>query len=131
MKFGYTIIYVADVIATIEFYETAFGLGRRFIHESHQYAELETGATVLAFASDAAADINNLAIRPNRKAELAAGFEVAFVCDDPAAAYDTALAAGASPVSAPSLKPWGQTVSYVRDLNGCLVEICSPISPSP
>jgi len=24
-------------------------------------------------------------------------------------------------------KPWGQTVSYLRDLNGCLVEIASPV----
>jgi lactoylglutathione lyase len=28
------------------------------------------------------------------------------------------------------MKPWGQKVSYVRDLNGCLVEVCSPV-PQP
>jgi hypothetical protein len=27
----------------------------------------------------------------------------------------------------PTVKPWGQTVSYVRDLDGFLVEICSPM----
>jgi len=27
----------------------------------------------------------------------------------------------------PMKKPYGQTVSYVKDNNGCLVEICSSI----
>jgi hypothetical protein len=30
-------------------------------------------------------------------------------------------------VKAPETKPWGQIVAYVRDNNGCIVEICSPI----
>ena len=35
--------------------------------------------------------------------------------------------AGCSPVSKPHEVPWGQTISYVRDLNGCLVEIATPM----
>jgi hypothetical protein len=31
-------------------------------------------------------------------------------------------------VSPPEKKPWGQTVSYVRDDDGVLVEICTPWS---
>ena len=50
MKLGYIIIYVSDVPKTVTFYETAFNLKRRFIHESHLYAEMETGSTALAFA---------------------------------------------------------------------------------
>jgi hypothetical protein len=38
MKFGYTIFYVKSVVETVEFYERAFGLQRKFIHESEQYA---------------------------------------------------------------------------------------------
>jgi len=34
MKFGYTIVYVPDVLASVEFFEKAFGLKRRFLHES-------------------------------------------------------------------------------------------------
>ena len=49
MKLGYVIVYVADVAATVAFYERAFSLKRRFVHESGQYAEMETGATALAF----------------------------------------------------------------------------------
>lgn len=53
MKLGYVILYVADVGQTVDFYEAAFGLKRRFVHESGQYAELETGATALAFVHEA------------------------------------------------------------------------------
>lgn len=127
MKLGYTIIYVADVVATVEFYERAFQLQRRFVHDSLLYAEMATGDTVLAFAGEPMAEVNGLAIRPNRKTEIAAGFELALVTDDPTAAYATAIAAGAAAITPPSEKPWGQIVGYVRDLNGCLVEICSPM----
>ncbi len=128
MKLGYTIIYVADVPKTVTFYETAFGLQRRFVHESNLYAEMETGATALAFAGTEAAEMNGIAILPNDPAAVAAGWEVCFVTDDVTVAYDRAVSAGCSPVTAPEQKPWGQTVSYVRDLNGCLVEIASPIA---
>lgn len=128
MKFGYTIIYVEQVVETIEFYEKAFGMKRKFIHESHTYAELDTGETTLAFAAHEAAELNDLSITPNRKDGIAAGFEVCLVTDNVQAAYDHAVKNGASGVSKPAAKPWGQTVAYLRDLNGCLVEICTPIA---
>lgn len=127
MKFAYTIIYVEDVAATVEFYEKAFALKRRFIHESNLYAEMETGETALAFAGNEMAEANGVKIRRNAVNELAAGFEVVLVSDDPEGDYKKAIAAGASSVKAPQKKPWGQTVAYVSDLNGCLVEIASPM----
>ncbi len=127
MQLGYTILYVADVPATLSFYERAFGLKQRFLHESGLYGEMETGATTLAFAGEAMAAMNGAEIRPNRADAPAAGFELAFVTGDPPAAYAVALAAGAVAVAPPVAKPWGQVVAYVRDLNGCLVEICSPM----
>ena len=51
MKLGYTIIYVPNVAESLSFFESAFGLSRRFLHESGDYGELETGETTLAFAS--------------------------------------------------------------------------------
>ena len=36
MRLGYVILYVPDVAAAVEFYERAFGLSRRFVHESGQ-----------------------------------------------------------------------------------------------
>lgn len=127
MKLGYTIIYVADVPKTVAFYESAFALTRRFIHESNLYAEMETGDTVLSFAGNETAEMSGLAIVPNDPAGPAAGWEICFVTDNVSAAYIHAVANGCSPVSAPSDKPWGQTVSFVRDLNGCIVEIASPV----
>jgi uncharacterized glyoxalase superfamily protein PhnB len=126
MKLGYAIIYVPDVPATVTFYEKAFGLTCRFIHESNLYAEMETGATALAFAGEPMAAANGLSILPNRTGTPPAGFEIALVSDDPAAAFSQAISAGASAVKEPERKPWGQIVGYVRDLNGCLVELCSP-----
>jgi lactoylglutathione lyase len=89
---------------------------------------METGTTTLAFAGEPMAAMNELAIRPNRSADVTAGFEIAFVTDDPEAAYRKAVNAGASAFKPPTKKPWGQVVGYVRDLNGCLVEICSPVT---
>jgi uncharacterized glyoxalase superfamily protein PhnB len=128
MRLGYTIIYVADVAATIAFYEEAFGLKRRFIHESGLYAEMDTGETTLSFAGEAMAEMNGLAIRPNSARDLPAGIEICLVTESPEAAYEHAVAAGAFAAKAVEEKPWGQRVGYVRDLNGCLVEICSPVS---
>ena len=127
MRLGYVIIYVPDLEATVAFYERAFGIARRFIHESG-YAEMETGATALAFASEALGQANGMTYRPNRVRDDAAGAEAAFVTADVAVAFGKAVAAGALAFKEPVQKPWGQTVAYVRDNNGFLVEICSPIS---
>lgn len=127
MKLGYIIIYASDVPATIDFYQRAFSLKPKFLHESNQYAEMETGETTLAFASEALAQMNELHIRPNRVNEVSSGFEIAFVTDDVDEAFKTAVKEGAKPISPPTEKPWGQVVAYVSDLNGVLVEICEPM----
>lgn len=128
MKFRWTIIYVADVTATIEFYEKAFGLKRRFISEEGGYGELETGETRLAFAatqmSEGALSGGVLPLDPEGQPQAA---ELGFATEDVAEWFRHAVDAGAIPVSEPEEKPWGQTVAYVRDLNGVLVEIGTDI----
>lgn len=89
MKLGYTILYVPDVTAAVEFYERVFGLKRRYIHESGEYAEMDTGSTALGFASEALAEGNGLAIRPNSPRDVAAGIEICLVTDTPEEAYAT------------------------------------------
>ena len=128
MKLGYVIHYVPDVAATVAFYEAAFGLAPRFIHDSGTYAEMETGATALAFASEAMIDEQGANFRRTRPGDTPPGMEIALVTDDVRAAFATAVAAGAVPLMPPKQKPWGQTVGYVRDINGALVELCSPMS---
>lgn len=128
MKFGYTIVYVPDVAASLRFFEAAFGIATRFLHESGTYGELETGATALAFAAHALGDDNfpggHIEAHSSTKP---LGFEVALVTPDVAAAHAKAIAAGATALAAPVTKPWGQVVSYLRCPDGVLVELCSPI----
>jgi lactoylglutathione lyase len=126
MKFGYTILYVRDVEKTVAFYESAFGLKRKFVHESG-YGEMETGETKLAFASVDLATSNGVSfVQPNPDGPSPA-VEIALVTDDVVEAFAVAVTSGAVPVVQPKQKPWGQLVAYVRDLNGFLIEICSPI----
>lgn len=129
MKLGYTILYVPDVKHAVVFYEDAFGLSRRFVHESGDYAEMETGTTTLAFASDDLASSNfDAEYRPANPDALPPAFEIAFVTDDVTGAFERAIEAGAAALAEPKEKPWGQVVSYVRDLNGVIVELCTPVS---
>lgn len=126
MKFGYTILYVKDVEKTVAFYESAFGLKRKFVHESG-YGEMDTGETTLAFASVELATSNGVPFVPANPKGSPPAVEVALVTEDVAGAFAVAVKAGAAPVAEPKQKPWGQTVGYVRDLNGFLIEICSPL----
>lgn len=50
VKLAYTIIYVPDVPASLAFCEAAFGMRRRFLHESGTYGELETGDRLQGFS---------------------------------------------------------------------------------
>ncbi len=128
MKFGYTIVYVPNVLASLNFFEKAFGFKVRFLHESGAYGELETGETTLAFAAHEVGD-SHFAGGVAKASESAQplGIEVAFVTKDVAAAHNKAVSLGAIELSAPEQKPWGQTVSYVRTPDGTLVELCSPM----
>lgn len=126
MLLGYIIIYVSDVTKTVDFYKQAFGLNLRFAHESNQYAEMDTGQTVLAFSHEDFAMASH-PFRPNRKNEQPAGAEIVFVVEDVEAAFQQAIDSGATKIHTPSHKPWGQIVSYVRDNNGFIIEICNAI----
>lgn len=128
MKLGYTIAYVPNVPAALTFFETAFGLKRRFLHESGAYGELETGATTLAFASHELGDSNfPTGVVRASESTRPLGMEIALVTDDVAKAHNAAIAAGAVAIVEPADKPWGQTVSYVRCPAGILVELCTPL----
>ncbi len=128
MRLGYAIAYVRDVGKTVEFWERAFGLRRRFVGENNDYGEMDTGETTLAFASNDLAEANLPGgFRKNDPSELPAGVEIALTTENVEEAFRSALGAGAQEVAAPKTKPWGQTVAYVRDPDGLLVEIGSTI----
>lgn len=128
MNFAYTLIYVADVAASLAFFDRAFGLPTRFLHESGAYGEVETGAsgTKLAFVQHAVArdSVGQDYVAADTSARPL-GMEIGFTVADVPAAYDRAVAAGARALAAPVTKPWGQTVAYVRCPDGSLVELCT------
>jgi len=128
MKFGYTIVYVTDVAKSLEFFEKAFGLKTRFLHESG-YGELETGQTTLAFASHllGAQNLPGGYVHADSSA-LPVGMEIALVTESVEQAHEHAVANGAISLKEPMRKPWGQTISYVRCPDGTLVELCTPIT---
>ena len=128
MRFGYAILYVHDVEATLEFYERAFGLSRRMLDDKKNYGELETGDTRLAFAaSEFVRGLIPVNFSQSGPDLAASPIELGMVTEDVGAAFNQALAAGAVHVKTPEKKPWGQLVGYVRDPNGFVVEICSPM----
>lgn len=126
MRLGYTILYVEDVNSSVSFYERAFGLKRRFVHECGDYAEFETGATALALSSRRL--LETLGKNPQPPKADAPVFEIAFTTDDVPAALERALQAGATLKQAPEVMSWGQTVAYVVDPDGFLVELCTPVA---
>jgi lactoylglutathione lyase len=128
MNFRYTILYVHDVEATLTFYERVFGLKRRMLAPTKEYGELETGGTRLAFARiDFVKTLTNVPFEEPAPHKPAPPIELGLVTSEVEAKFAHAVKSGAVEVKRPEKKPWGQIVAYVRDLNGYLVEICSPI----
>lgn len=129
IKFAYTILYVSDVEKSIAFYEKAFGFTRKFVTPENDYGELLVGETTLSFTSKTLAKSNlidgfiesNLINKPF-------GIEIAFTTKDVDAVVKSSIEAGATLVVEPKAKPWGQVVAYVRDNDGFLIEICTPMN---
>lgn len=127
MHFGATILYVPDVAAALGFWERAFDLRRRSLSEDGRYGELDTGDTALGFAAYALAKLHlTNGVRPHAPNGTPAPVQIAFITDDVAAVYGRAVAAGAIVVSPPEQQPWGQTVAWLRDPSGVLIEIGTP-----
>ena len=126
MQLGYTILYVPDVPATLKFYEAAFGLTTRFLHEGGDYGELDTGSTTLAFSAHRL--MQQLGKNPQPANPHAPSFEIALCTPDVPVALAQAVAAGATLMRPVEVMPWGQTIAYVADLNGFLVELCTPMA---
>lgn len=129
IKLAYIILYVQDVEKSIRFYETAFGFTRKFVTPENDYGEVATGQTTLAFAAItlATSNLKDGFIESNRS-NKPFGIEIGFATDDVASTVNTAQAAGALIVEAPKTKPWGQIVAYLRDPDGFLIEVCTPMN---
>lgn len=128
MRVGWVIAYVDDPAAAADFYVRTFGLTSEFVGPGGAYAQLDTGATKLGFASYALGEENF----PGGVRQAAAdgpppNVEIVLVHEDVDAAYRIALAAGCESLATPEDKPHGQRVAYVRDPFGTLLELATPM----
>lgn len=126
MQLAYTIFYVDNVRETIAFYERAFGLSQKFVDEGGDFGQMETGSTSLAFCSHAL--LHQLGKKPGLPNINNPCFEIAFTVPDVATALDRALKGGATLIQDIRVESWGQTVAYVADPNGFLIELCTPMT---
>ena len=78
MKLGYTLFYVDNVAASMDFYERAFGLTKGFIHEN-QYGEMLTGQTKLGFVNHETAGSHGFKYNRSNLQEPPAAFEIGLV----------------------------------------------------
>jgi lactoylglutathione lyase len=127
VRFGATVLYVNDVPAALEFYRRAFGFETRFFDEALQFGELNTGSAALAFASHGLGE----SLMPGQYMPPVdgrpGGVEIAFFVDDVPATVAKAIDAGAAVLAEPRLMPWGQTVAYVRGVEGSIIGLCTPL----
>ncbi|MGR3812064.1 VOC family protein [Jiulongibacter sp. NS-SX5] len=128
MEFKYTILYVSDVKKTLTFYQKAFGFATKFMTPEEDYGELLTGNTALSFASLKLANSNlRKGFKVSTVKEQPFGIELAFITSQIHDDAERALAAGAILAEPIQAKPWGQTIAYLRDINGFLIELGSPM----
>lgn len=128
MRFGATVLYVNDVLATIDFYKRAFGLVVRFHDEALGFAEMEAHGSILAIASHAIGEFLMPGVYSPPEGGRPAGVEIAFLTDDVPAAFARLIAEGASPIAAPKRMPWGLEVAYARAPDGTILGLSEPPS---
>ena len=128
IQYAYTILYVSDVPSTIDFYKKSFGFEQKFITPENDYGEIISGSTTIAFANLELGKSNfkngfeesNLSNKPF-------GIELAFTTTEVEKVMKNAIKNGGKLLEERVTKPWGQEVGYLRDLNGFIIEICTPI----
>jgi uncharacterized glyoxalase superfamily protein PhnB len=131
IQYAYTILYVKDVPTTMEFYKNAFGFEQKFLTPENDYGELISGSTTIAFANFELGNSNfkkgftesKLSVKPF-------GIELAFTTSEVEKVMGNAIKYGAELLKETVTKPWGQQVGYLRDINGFIIEICTPIQTS-
>ncbi|WP_300664800.1 VOC family protein [Fluviicola sp.] len=129
IQFAYTILYVSDVKRSVDFYTRVFGFELKFIAPENEYAELITGNTTISFASISLANSNlKDGFQESSLKSKSFGIELGFTTENVQDLVNKALSEGAVLAEETKEKPWGQTVAYVRDLDGFLLELCTPMS---
>lgn len=128
IQYAYTILYVKDVPKSIEFYEKALGFEQKMLTPENDYGEVKSGTTTLAFASIELGESNiKKGFIVSDISNKPFGIELAFTTLDVEGTMKKAIDNGAILLEEAITKPWGQKVGYLKDVNGFLLEICTPI----
>ncbi len=118
------VLVVDDIEVSTRFWRDV--IGAEFDHQSGDYSQFRIGEVRLGlFQVDAMAATLGREIQ--HPAPGAAGFELGFQVDDVDATYDELVAAGATPITPPDDRPWGQRTAYVADPDGYLIELVRPL----
>lgn len=129
MKYTYTILYVENVAETLIFYENAFGFKPKLLTPEKDYGELNSGETTIAFASIELGNTNfKKGFKKITHSPKPFGVELTFTSEHIEKDFQHAINSGAIEFEKLSTKPWGQQVGYLRDNNGFLIELCTPMS---
>ena len=128
IQYAYTILYVQNVTKTIQFYTNVFGFEQKFLTSENDYGEIISGTTTIAFANFELGNSNfrkgfvksNLNKKPF-------GIELAFTTKEVEEVLAKAINNGAHLLEKTTTKPWGQKVGCIKDLNGFIIESCTPI----
>lgn len=129
IKYAYTILYVPNVEKTMNFYNKAFGFEQKMMTPEKDYGEMITGATTIAFASIELGKSNfKEGFRKSSPKNKPFGIEIVFASENVEDLMARALKVGAIELAPIKEKPWGQKVGYVKDINGFLIELCTPMN---
>ncbi len=125
-SFAATVIYVPkDAKSVLDFYVKAFGFEIKHYDEQMDFGELETGPTTIAVASHACGEFMVGSDYHAHADGFPKNIEIAFYTDNVRRSYDIAIAGGCEALCEPKETPWGQTVAYVRSIEGSLIGLVS------
>ncbi len=130
-RFDYTRLLVRDFAGCYRFYRDVVGLEAVFGTEHDTYADFRTGATGISLfdAAEMAATIGTADLPPAAPARDAVC--LVFGVADVDQAWEAMTAARGRGVVGPTDHPdWGIRTAHLRDPDGRLLEINSPLQPT-
>ena len=125
MKFGSTVLFVENVQSVMEFYKKAFGMEEAMYDPSFDFGILNMDGGSIGIASNHSGELMMPGKFPASKNGHPDGVEIAFYSNDVTADYKQAIDAGAESLTEPRKMAWGQTVAYVKSIEGTIIGICS------
>lgn len=122
----YVVLFVADVDVAEHFYRNTLGLELQ--HRSGDYVQFTLGDTRLSLYARAA--MSAVLGRQLASESSSEKFELGFKVGNCDAAVAELAAGGATVVTPPKTRPWGQRTAYIADPDGNLIELAEDLRAS-